>query len=87
MQLESFLERSARRWPHKTAVVCGNDRVTYAQLEASANRLAHGLIEWGVERGDRVVIHVENSVDAVVSLFAVLKAGAVFLVVNPTTKE
>jgi amino acid adenylation domain-containing protein len=55
-------------------------------LDARANRLAWSLIAGGVERGDRVAIYLENSAEAVISIFAILKAGAVFLVVNPTTK-
>ena len=86
MQLETFLEQSARLRPEKVALVCDAQRMTYAELEATANRLSHGLIAQGVRRGDRVAIHIENSIEAVVSIFAVLKAGAVFLVVNPTTK-
>jgi long-chain acyl-CoA synthetase len=86
MQLESFLENSAARVPRKTAIVRGERRMTYAELDAAANRLAHALIDRGVCRGDRVAIHLENSIETVVSIFAVLKAGGVFLVVNPTTK-
>jgi long-chain acyl-CoA synthetase len=86
MQLESYLEASARRWPEKTAVVCGSRRVTYADLETDCNRLAHGLLAEAVKRGDRVAIYLDNSVEAVVAIFAALKAGAVFMVVNPTTK-
>ncbi len=86
MQVESFLEFSARRWPGKTALVCGDRRVKYAELERSCNRLAHALIAEGVRRGDRVAVHLENSVEAVVAVMAILKAGAVFIMVNPTTK-
>ena len=86
MQVESFLEDSARRMPRKTALVCGARRLTYAQLERLSNRLAHALIAAGVERGDRVAVHLDNSVEAVVSIFAVLKAGAVVMMVNPATK-
>lgn len=86
MQLEEFLEHSAARLPEKTALVCGDRRLTYREIDVEANRLAHALIESGVERGDRVAIFLDNSVEAVVSVFAVLKAGAVFMPVNPTTK-
>lgn len=86
MQLDSFLERSARLWPDKTALVCGNDRLSYAALEASANRLACALAAEGIQRGDRVAIHLDNCVENVLAIFAVLKAGAVFVPVNPTTK-
>jgi amino acid adenylation domain-containing protein len=86
MQVESFLEQSAERFPEKTAIVCGGTRLTYREVEERANRLARSLIAEGVERGERVAVYLDNSVEAVVSVFAILKAGAVFLVVNPTTK-
>jgi amino acid adenylation domain-containing protein len=86
VQLETFLEHSARRLPHKIALVFGEQRLTYDEIEARCNRLAHALIAAGVDRGDRVAIFLDNSVEAVVSVFAVLKAGAVFVMVNPTTK-
>ena len=86
MQVEEFLELSARRTPDKIALVCQERRLTYRELEEQSNQLAHALIERGVLRGDRVAVYLENSVEAVLSIFAVLKTGAVFLVVNPTTK-
>lgn len=86
MQLEAFLEQSAQRFPDKVALICGNGRWTYAQLDRAANQLAHGLVAHGVNRSDRVAICLDNSFEAVVAVFAVLKAGAVFLMVNPTTK-
>jgi long-chain acyl-CoA synthetase len=86
VQVESFLELSARRSPEKTALVCGSRRVSYAELERSANRLAHGLNAEGVRRGDRVAVHLDNSIEAVLAVFAILKAGGVFMMVNPTTK-
>ena len=86
MQVESFLEKSAERYPEKTALVYQGRRLTYQEVEERANRLAHSLIAEGIERWDRVAVFLENSVEAVVSVFAILKAGGVFLVVNPTTK-
>jgi len=86
MQLESFLETSAVQFPDKTALVCGKQRLTYTELDQQCNRLAHVLLAEGIERGDRVAVYLDNSVEAVVSVFAILKAGAVFMMVNPTTK-
>lgn len=86
MRVERFLEESARQHPQKEALVVGECRVAYAELDAMANRLAHALRQRGVERDDRVVIFCDNSVEAVAGLFGALKAGAVFSVVNPTTK-
>ncbi len=86
MQVESFLEQSAKCYPSKTALICGDRRMTYRELEEQANRLAHSMLSEGIQRGDRVAVYLDNTVEAVVSIFAILKAGAVFLVVNPTTK-
>ncbi len=86
MQVEEFLERSFKSTPKKTALVCGGSRYTYAQVERASNRLAHALAANGVERGDRVAVYLENSFEAVAGVFAALKAGGVFVVVNATTK-
>lgn len=86
MQVEEFLENSVRLYPDKVALVCGNSRITYQQLERETNRLSHALIDAGVQRGDRVVVLLPNSVEAVLSIFAILKAGAVLVVLNSTTK-
>jgi amino acid adenylation domain-containing protein len=86
MQVEDFLEQSARRRPDKVALVCRGRRTTYAALDAQANALAHALVAAGVDRGDRVAVLLDNSVEAVTALFAALKAGGVFVVINPTTK-
>lgn len=87
MLAQEFLEASADRLPDKVALVCDDQRLTYAEIEARANQLAHALMAGGVRRGDRVVIWLPNSVEAVVSIFAALKAGAVFVALNPATKR
>jgi long-chain acyl-CoA synthetase len=86
MRVESFLLESARRFPGKTALVAGTERVTYSELAARAAALAAELARQGVARGDRVVVFLHNSPDAVVSVFGTLMAGALFSVVNPGTK-
>lgn len=86
MQVEFFLERSAANDPRKTALVCSGRAFTYQEIDAGANRLAHSLVDQSLERGDRVALYLENSVEAVLGIFAVLKAGCVFVVVNPKTK-
>jgi len=86
LQVERFLERSAERLPDKIAVVCGERRLTYRDVNAEADRVAALLRANGVARGDRVAIVLENSVEAIVSIFATLKAGAVFVMISPATK-
>jgi amino acid adenylation domain-containing protein len=85
--VQDFLSRSASRLPEKVALVCEGRRWTYAELDRATNRLAHGLRERGVLRGDRVVLCLPNSAEAVLGIFAVLKAGAVFVMLNATTKS
>lgn len=87
MQVEQFLEQNAELFPEKIALVCGDQRFSYRQIEERANRLAHALISGRVARGDRVVIVLPNSVEAVVAIFAILKAGAVFVMLNSTIKS
>ncbi|MGZ4617853.1 MAG: class I adenylate-forming enzyme family protein [Frankiaceae bacterium] len=84
--LQHYLRDNARTRPDKTALVCDGARLSYAELDAAANRLAHGLLAAGVRPGDRVVVHLENSFEAVIAIFAILRAGAVFSVVHPATK-
>jgi amino acid adenylation domain-containing protein len=87
MQLEEFLEHSAERSPDKTALVCGARRLTYGQIENQANQLAHTLLAHGLERCDRAVVYAGNTVETAIAVFAILKAGGVFVLVNPTTKQ
>ena len=85
--LSDFLADSARRLPDKVALVAGDERITYAELERRANALASSLARRGVERGDRVIVLMENSIDAAVAFWATLAANAVVSLVHPTTKE
>lgn len=86
MLVQDFLHGSAARYPNKTALVCAGQRLTYAEIDSMANRLANAMIAEGLTRGDRVVIYLSNSVEAVTSIMATLKAGGVFVVANPDTK-
>jgi amino acid adenylation domain-containing protein len=86
MRVEEFLRASARRYPDKVALVAGGQRLTYGALDELTDRLAAAFVARGVTRGDRVVVFADNSVEAVVAIFATLKAGAVFSPVNASTK-
>jgi long-chain acyl-CoA synthetase len=86
MLVNEFLENSAKLYPDKTALVCQNKRVSYSEIDEMANKLANALIEKGLKRQDRVAIYLDNSIETVVSIFGILKADAVFVVLNQTTK-
>lgn len=86
MRYERFLTGNARLHGGKTALVVGEKRLTYAELDELSDRLAAGLASAGVRRGDRVLVFMDNCWEAAVSIFAVLKAGAIFAVINASTK-
>ncbi|WP_181174701.1 AMP-binding protein [Mesorhizobium sp. B2-8-9] len=85
--LHDYLRHSADRLGDKVALVCGGQRVTYAEIETRANNVAQHLADAGVTRGDRVMIFADNTVETVVGFWAVLKANAVVCIVNPLTKS
>src|ERR1700680_4301553 len=87
MRVEDFLRDSARRLPGKTALVAGKRRLSFAELDVMSDRLAAALADRGIGRGDRVVVFMENSFEALVAILAVLKAGAAFSPINPSTKS
>lgn len=72
----------AKRYPDKTALIMGDCRLTYAELDAQANRLAHALIAHGVRPADRVGLLSENSLQFVAIVLAAAKAGAYFVPYN-----
>ncbi|WP_380284002.1 amino acid adenylation domain-containing protein [Kitasatospora purpeofusca] len=74
----AFAERVAAA-PDLTALVHGATRLSYAELDARANRLAHGLLAAGIGPESVVALALPRSVETVVSQLAVLKAGAAFL--------
>ncbi|MGV3548713.1 class I adenylate-forming enzyme family protein [Rhizobium sp.] len=86
MRFEHFLEQSAVIHGDKTALVAGGTRLSYAAFDRLAQRLANGLAAHDVNRSDRVLVFMDNCAEAAVSIFAVLKAGATFSVINPSTK-
>ncbi|MER9252304.1 acyl--CoA ligase [Mesorhizobium sp. M0598] len=85
--LHDYLTHSASRLGEKVALVCGNQRVTYGDLDMRSNAIAHHLTDAGIARGDRVVVFADNTVEAVIAFWAVLKANAVVCIVNPLTKS
>ena len=84
--LHDFLLESAQRLPDKVALVCRAERLTYREIDARSNALAHTLIRSGVRRGDRVVVFADNTAETAIAFWAVLKANAIVSVVNPLTK-
>lgn len=80
--LGDLLRRTALRYPDKIGLVYGEEEWTYAEFDAICNRLAHGLAERGVSKGDRVSILAYNSNVFAAMRFAVARLGAVLVPVN-----
>jgi amino acid adenylation domain-containing protein len=83
ISVSRLVEAQAEANPEAVAVVCGSDRLSYQELNASANRLARHLQQRGIIRESVVGLCVNRSVDFVVGMLACLKAGAAFLPLDP----
>ncbi|HEY2215983.1 MAG TPA: condensation domain-containing protein, partial [Solirubrobacteraceae bacterium] len=82
--VHELFEQQARKTPNAMAVELGSARLTYAQLNEKANRLADYLREWGLGADSLVGLCMERSLEMVVSVLAILKAGAAYLPLEPS---
>ena len=82
------LEVSARRYPDKAAILYYGSALSYAALEREARALAGFLQQrCGVKRGDRVLLYAQNSPQFIIAYYAILRADAVVVPVNPMNKS
>ncbi|CAH1206498.1 D-alanine--D-alanyl carrier protein ligase [Paenibacillus plantiphilus] len=81
--IHSLFEEQVRKTPDHVAVVHEEERLTYAELNARANRLAHALREQGVGPDEIVGLMMERSVDMAVGMLGILKAGGSFMAIDP----
>lgn len=86
MLVQDLLSRSAQKFPDKQALVAGSRRLTWKELDQEASRFAHALLEAGIEYQDRIAVILDNSAEAVISIWGVLRAGGTFVVINSSTK-
>ena len=80
------LESAAERFPDHPAVLAGDDRWTYGELDRAANALARHLVDRGVGRGDRVAVMTSNRPEFVATVHAVSKVGAAPVLLNSSWK-
>lgn len=85
--LHEKLAQSAREYPDWPAVVAREGTITYAELDAASDRLAVRLVELGVGIGDRVGLFLPKSLNAVIGIYGVLKAGAAYVPIDPASKD
>ncbi len=81
--LQQLLARSAKAYPEKAAVWARGQSITYRELDERSNQLAHFLREKGIQKGDRVGLFFPKSVESIVSMLGVLKAGGVYVPLDP----
>lgn len=86
-RLQHLFEEQARNTPDAVAVSCQGNQLTYAELNQRANQLAHYLIRLGVGPNLLVALCFERSLDMIVSILAVLKAGGAYLPLDPACPE
>jgi amino acid adenylation domain-containing protein len=81
--LPALFEQQVQRAPDAVALVCADQRWSYAELNARANRLAHHLMAAGIGPESLVALALPRTAELIVSLLAILKAGAAYLPLDP----
>ncbi|BAV39815.1 acyl-CoA synthetase [Mycobacterium ulcerans subsp. shinshuense] len=82
LNIADLAEHAIDAVPDRVALICGDEHLTYAQLEEKANRLAHHLIDQGVRKGDKVGLYCRNRIEIVIAMLGIIKAGAILINVN-----
>src|ERR1700752_626440 len=80
--VHEMLANAVARRPQGIALICGEDNITYAELDARVGRVAGGLKALGIEKGDRVAMVLGNSIEFVVVMFAIARLGAIAVPLN-----
>jgi long-chain acyl-CoA synthetase len=86
LNLSVLLEDSARKYPTRDALVLGETRLTYAQVNGAANQVANLLVERGIQPGDKVALSCPNLPWFPIVYYGILKAGAVVVPLNVLLK-
>jgi 3-oxocholest-4-en-26-oate---CoA ligase len=82
LNIADLAEHAIDAVPDRVALICGDEQLTYAQLEEKANRLAHYLIDQGVRKDDKVGLYCRNRIEIVIAMLGIVKAGAILVNVN-----
>lgn len=83
--VHGFLESSAQTAPDRTALLEGDRKLTFSEIESLSNKLARMLKEHGLQKGERVLMIMENSFESVAGYYGILKAGGVCVEVSDRT--
>src|SRR6202022_2251254 len=82
LNIADLAEHAIDAVPDRVALICGDEQLTYAQLEEKANRFAHYLIDQGVKKDDKVGLYCRNRIEIVIAMLGIVKAGAILVNVN-----
>jgi acyl-CoA synthetase (AMP-forming)/AMP-acid ligase II len=82
LNIADLAEHAIDAVPDRVALISGDQKLTYAQLEEKANRLAHYLIDQGVKKDDKVGLYCRNRIEIVIAMLGIVKAGAILVNVN-----
>jgi L-proline---[L-prolyl-carrier protein] ligase len=82
-RLDHLLAESAQERPDSPAVVDGERTISYGELDEGADRLGGMLVEIGVRRGDRVAIYLDKSIEALLAVYGVVRAGGCYVPLDP----
>ncbi len=82
LNIADLAEHAIDAVPDRVALICGEEQLTYAQLEEKANRLAHYLQEQGVKKDDKVGLYCRNRIEIVIAMVGIVKAGAILVNIN-----
>ncbi len=85
--LQDYFAQSVEKFPQKVALICGEKKFTYKKIDDLSTQFAISLIQQGLRRQDRVIVFLENTEAAVISIYAILKAGGIFVLLNGTLKS
>jgi acyl-CoA synthetase (AMP-forming)/AMP-acid ligase II len=84
--VDELLRRTARRLPDKVALIDGDRRLTFGEMDRQADSVAAGLANLGVVKGDRVALFSPNCIEFEVAFFGILRAGAMATTVSSAYK-
>lgn len=82
MTLGKMLEKTVQKYPHKKAIIFKKKKTTYKELNKKVNKIAHGLMELDIGRGDRVAILLPNCPEYITAYFAIAKIGGIVVPLN-----
>ncbi len=82
LNIADLAEHAIDAVPDRVALICGDEQLTYAQLEEKSNRLGHYLLDHGVQKGDKVGLYCRNRIEIVIAMLGIIKAGAILVNVN-----